>query len=71
MTGNSTSSKNDSTIVRLDRNGTPLTPKSYKNRQKAALAEFAAGFSHKKVKKKDLPEKKLSINKRYFLGYFK
>jgi hypothetical protein len=57
--------------VRLDRNGNPLTPKSYKNRQKAALAEFAAGFSHKKAKKQNIPEKKLYVNKGYFLGYFK
>tara|TARA_R110001592_G_scaffold9541_4_gene50503 strand:+ start:57 stop:248 length:192 start_codon:yes stop_codon:yes gene_type:complete len=60
-----------SDVVRLDRNGNPLTPKSYKNRQKAALAEFAAGFSHKKPKKKNTPKKKLHINKGYFLGYFK
>ena len=64
-------SKKDSTVVRLDRNGNPLTPKSHKNKQKAALYEFAAGFSHKKIKKKDTPEKKLYINKGYFLGYFK
>jgi hypothetical protein len=67
----SNTSKKDNTIVRLDRNGMPLRQKSYKNRQKAALAEFAAGFSHKKVKKKRIPEKKLHINKGYFLGYFK
>lgn len=60
-----------SSVVRLDRNGNPLTPKSYKNRQKAALAKFAAGFSHKKPKKKNMPKKKLHINKGYFLGYFK
>ena len=60
-----------SDVVRLDRNGNPLTPKSYKNRQKAALAEFAAGFSHKKPKKKNTPKKKLHINKGYFLGYFR
>jgi hypothetical protein len=55
----------------IDRDGNPPTPKSYKNRQKAALAEFASGFSHKKVKKKKIPEKKLHINSGYFLGYFK
>ena len=62
-------------MIRLDRNGNPLTPKSPKNQLKADLgkkmAEFSAGFSHKKVKKKKLPKKKLHINKGYFLGYFK
>jgi hypothetical protein len=58
-------------MMSLDRKGYPLTPKSYKNRQKEALAEFAAGFSHKKVKKKKIPQKQLHINKGYFLGYFK
>jgi len=53
----------------------PLTPKSHKNQvihnQRAALAKFSAGFSHKKVKKKKIPKKPLHINKGYFLGYFK
>ena len=62
-------------MIRLDKNGNPLTPKSPKNQRKAELgrkmAEFSAGFSHKKVRKKKPPEKKLVINKGYFLGYFK
>ena len=49
--------------------------KSPKNQRKAELgrkmAEFSSGFSHKKVKKKKPPAKKLHINKGYFLGYFK
>lgn len=62
-------------MMSLGIKGNQLTPKSYKNQvihnQRAALAEFSAGFSHKKVKKKKIPQKQLHINKGYFLGYFK